>query len=126
MASFAELAAEPAPSLDALALALASEFRTVDEAAAMARLDELGAELGRALVQLDARADACDHPINLLRAGHLQPVRSEVVEAPGVQEPVELRDHAVQGNHFSDRRYSSVWTRAAPLGCGAPIGGMGT
>jgi len=43
--SFAALARQPAPSLDALALALAAEFREVDEATALAELDALGAEL---------------------------------------------------------------------------------
>jgi len=47
--SFAELAAAPDPPLDALALALAAEFREVDVAEAMATLDALGDELaGRA------------------------------------------------------------------------------
>lgn len=45
MPSFTELAAAPDPPLDALALALAAEFRDVDAAEAVAELDELGAEL---------------------------------------------------------------------------------
>ena len=43
--TFALLAADPAARMGALALALAAEFRDVDEAAALARLDELGAEV---------------------------------------------------------------------------------
>jgi hypothetical protein len=46
--SFAALAAAPEPALDAIALALAAEFREVDAAAAMAELDSLGAQLSRA------------------------------------------------------------------------------
>ena len=48
MPSFAELAAAPDPALDVLALALGAEFRDVDAAGAMARLDVLGAELSHA------------------------------------------------------------------------------
>ncbi len=43
--SFARLAGEPEPPLDALALALAAEFRAVDAAAALGALDAIGAEL---------------------------------------------------------------------------------
>jgi regulator of sirC expression with transglutaminase-like and TPR domain len=50
--SFAELAAEPGAALDALALALAAEFREVDSARAMATLDGLGAELAGAAARL--------------------------------------------------------------------------
>jgi regulator of sirC expression with transglutaminase-like and TPR domain len=42
---FAELAAGPDAALDILALALGAEFRDVDAAGAIARLDALGAEL---------------------------------------------------------------------------------
>lgn len=45
MEVFTELAARPDARLDTLALALAAEFRAVDTAAALATLDELGAEL---------------------------------------------------------------------------------
>ena len=48
--SFAELAATPDAALDALALALAAEFRDVESDAALARLDDLGAELAHAAV----------------------------------------------------------------------------
>jgi regulator of sirC expression with transglutaminase-like and TPR domain len=43
--SFEELAARADPPLDALSLALAAEFRAVDAPAALAALDELGAEV---------------------------------------------------------------------------------
>ena len=43
--SFAAVAARSEPSLDELALALASEFREVDADTALAELDRLGAEL---------------------------------------------------------------------------------
>ncbi len=43
--SFAELASAPDAALDVLTLALAAEFRDVDAARALARLDVLGAEL---------------------------------------------------------------------------------
>jgi regulator of sirC expression with transglutaminase-like and TPR domain len=46
--SFAELAAAPEPTLDAIALGLAAEFRDVDATAAMAELDGLGEQLSRA------------------------------------------------------------------------------
>ena len=45
LAPFADLATLPEPSLDELALALAAEFRDVDAAGALARLDELGEEV---------------------------------------------------------------------------------
>jgi len=44
-APFAKLAGSPDPPLDALALALAAEFRAVDAAGALAALDDLGARL---------------------------------------------------------------------------------
>jgi regulator of sirC expression with transglutaminase-like and TPR domain len=62
VASFADLAAAPDPPLDALALALAAEFRRVDAPAALARLDALGAELAAALPRRGdpaAEARAC-------------------------------------------------------------------
>jgi len=43
--TFEELAASHAPTLDRLALAIAAEFRDLDEEAALARLDALAAEL---------------------------------------------------------------------------------
>ncbi|MEA2324548.1 MAG: hypothetical protein QOD81_4398 [Solirubrobacteraceae bacterium] len=61
--SFAALAATADPPLDAVALALAAEFRRVDAAAAMKTLDTLGAELARAVAATDgmpeAQARAC-------------------------------------------------------------------
>ena len=53
MPRFETLAADPAARLDALALALAAEFRDVDEAAALARLDELAADVARAAATTD-------------------------------------------------------------------------
>ena len=50
---FSELAADPAVRLDALALALAAQFREVDEDAALARLDELAAEVADAAGRMD-------------------------------------------------------------------------
>jgi regulator of sirC expression with transglutaminase-like and TPR domain len=50
---FAEAAVDPGATLDVLALALAAEFRDVDAADAMARLDMLGAEVARASEQID-------------------------------------------------------------------------
>ena len=60
MPRFAALAADPAAGLDALALALAAEFRDVDEAAALARLRELAAEVkavAAVMDELDALAE---------------------------------------------------------------------
>ncbi len=48
MPGFAEVALDRAVTLDVLALALAAEFRDVDAADAMTRLDMLGAEVARA------------------------------------------------------------------------------
>ena len=53
MPAFSELAADPAVRLDALALALAAEFREIDEDAALARLDELAAEVADAARRMD-------------------------------------------------------------------------
>ena len=46
---FAELAADPDPPLDLLALAIAAEFRAVDAPAVLERLDDLGGELAAAV-----------------------------------------------------------------------------
>lgn len=57
--TFAELARSHAPQLDRLALAVAAEFREVDEAAVLAELDALAAELvagGSPVEQGDALA----------------------------------------------------------------------
>ncbi len=54
--SFAELAAAPDAALDVLTLALAAEFRDVDAARAIARLDVLGAELAHAAERTDGDA----------------------------------------------------------------------
>ncbi|MEA2156904.1 MAG: hypothetical protein QOE11_3044 [Solirubrobacteraceae bacterium] len=48
IAPFAVLAARNDPPLDELALALAAQFREVDDVAAMARLDELGEQVAGA------------------------------------------------------------------------------
>ena len=55
---FVELAVDPDATLDVLALALAAEFRDVNAAGAMARLDSLGAELLRAAEQMNATPEA--------------------------------------------------------------------
>jgi regulator of sirC expression with transglutaminase-like and TPR domain len=61
--SFADLAAEPDPALDALALAMAAEFRACDALAAYAELDDLGQALSQAVgttcVQPQESAIAC-------------------------------------------------------------------
>jgi regulator of sirC expression with transglutaminase-like and TPR domain len=53
MPGFADLAADPGADHDRLALALAAEFRDVDEAAALGRLDELAADVADAAAALD-------------------------------------------------------------------------
>jgi regulator of sirC expression with transglutaminase-like and TPR domain len=58
MPPFETLATDPAAQLDALALALAAEFRDVDEAAALARLDELAADVGAAAARTVDELDA--------------------------------------------------------------------
>lgn len=55
---FAELAADPGATLDGLALTLAAEFRDVDVAGALARLDVLGAELAHAAGQTNGTPEA--------------------------------------------------------------------
>jgi regulator of sirC expression with transglutaminase-like and TPR domain len=60
IADFATLAAQPAPGLDELALALAAEFGPIDAASALAELDRLGAELGEAAGRTPrTQAEAC-------------------------------------------------------------------
>lgn len=53
MSAFEELAADPAAQLDELALALAAQFRAVDAAQALTRLDELGDEVRAVAVARD-------------------------------------------------------------------------
>ena len=53
MPRFTDLAADPTAEMDAIALALAGEFRDVDEQAALARLDELGADVAAAARAMD-------------------------------------------------------------------------
>ncbi|MGO9961236.1 MAG: transglutaminase family protein [Solirubrobacteraceae bacterium] len=55
---FAVLARDPDATLDVLALALAAEFRDVDAAGAIARLDSLGSELSRAAEQTNGTPEA--------------------------------------------------------------------
>jgi regulator of sirC expression with transglutaminase-like and TPR domain len=55
---FAEVAAAPDASMDVIALALAGEFRPVDAAVALQRLDALGAELKRATQSAQTTGDA--------------------------------------------------------------------
>ena len=83
---FAALAASPAPALDALALALAAEFRAVDAGAALAALDGLGRELAESVAAAGedpaAQAGACAsllggvHGFAGERAGYDDPVNS--------------------------------------------------
>jgi regulator of sirC expression with transglutaminase-like and TPR domain len=54
--SFEQLAAEPEPRLDMLALALAAEFQEVDAAGAIAALDALGDELSHEVGRTDGSA----------------------------------------------------------------------
>jgi regulator of sirC expression with transglutaminase-like and TPR domain len=67
MPRFAEVAVDPDATLDVLALALAAEFRDVDVAEAMARLDILGAAVARAAERThrtpQAQARACGQVI---------------------------------------------------------------
>ena len=51
--AFAELACEPDPPVEELALGLAAEFRPVDAGLVRARLDALGAEVEQELAQRD-------------------------------------------------------------------------
>jgi regulator of sirC expression with transglutaminase-like and TPR domain len=68
MPRFADLATEPAARLDALALALAAEFRDVDEPAALARLDALAAEVAEATHRRGS--DELDALVDVLGARH--------------------------------------------------------
>lgn len=58
MPAFTTLAATPGATLDLLALGLAAEFREIDAAGALAALDDLGAELARAVAQTDGTPEA--------------------------------------------------------------------
>jgi regulator of sirC expression with transglutaminase-like and TPR domain len=53
--SFADLAANPEPAMDVLALAVAAELRAVDADAAIGKLDVLGADLSRVAGQTEQR-----------------------------------------------------------------------
>lgn len=95
--AFAELAADPAARLDALALGLAAEFRDVDEAAALARLDELGAEVSRAagtMGELDALVEVLGARHGFAGAGETydDPANSmlDLVLARGAGLPIAL------------------------------------
>jgi len=101
MPGFADLAADPTAGHDQLALALAAEFRDVDEAAALARLDELATDVADAVAvardELDALGEVLgarhgfagttyeyDHPDNsmldlVLERGHGLPIALSVV-----------------------------------------------
>ena len=64
MPDFRELAAQRSPPLEEVALALASEFRSVNEHAARAELDRLGVELAEMAEHAGspvAQAEACRH-----------------------------------------------------------------
>lgn len=76
---FAELAADPAARMDALALALAAEFRDVDEEAALARLDELAGEVAAAA----AATDELDALGEVLGARHGFGGAGETYDDPG-------------------------------------------
>lgn len=56
--SFAELADDPDPGMDLLALALAAEFRVVDSQAAIAQLDVLGEDLARVVSPTEGPPEA--------------------------------------------------------------------
>lgn len=58
MRPFADLARDPDPPLDALALALAAEFRDVDADGALAALDALGRDLEPAAAETDPAEQA--------------------------------------------------------------------
>jgi regulator of sirC expression with transglutaminase-like and TPR domain len=53
--SFADLASDPEPAMDVLALAVAAEFRTVDARATIAMLDVLGVDLSRTVSSTSGR-----------------------------------------------------------------------
>jgi hypothetical protein len=61
---FAGLARDPGATLDVLALALAAEFRDVDAAGAMRRLDILGAELSRAAEQTNGTPELLSNVVD--------------------------------------------------------------
>jgi regulator of sirC expression with transglutaminase-like and TPR domain len=56
--SFADLARQPEPALDALTLALAAEFREVDADTALETLDALGEDVARAVAATDGTPEA--------------------------------------------------------------------
>jgi regulator of sirC expression with transglutaminase-like and TPR domain len=131
---FADLAADPAARLDLLALALAAEFRTVAGDAALARLDELAADVAAAAAamnELDALGEVLgtrhgfggagaeyDHPDNsmldlVLERGRGLPIALSVVYVETARragialDGVGLPGHYVVGQ-FSAGRASPV------------------
>lgn len=83
MRSFAALAADPAAQLDALALALAAELRSVDPDAALARLDGLAVEVREV-------ADATGGELAALCF-----VLAECHGFAGAEEPYDHPDHSM-------------------------------
>ncbi len=64
---FTQLAAQPEPRIDELALSLAAEFREIDDGSALAQLDELGAEVAQ---EREAGADGAQALREVLGVRH--------------------------------------------------------
>ncbi|MEA2222524.1 MAG: hypothetical protein QOH83_900 [Solirubrobacteraceae bacterium] len=135
MSRFAALAADPAAGLDALALALAAEFRDVDEAEALARLGELAAEVAAVAAvrdELDALAEVLgarhgfagaredyDHPDNsmldlVLERGRGLPIALSVVYVETARRAGIALDGVGLSGHYVVGQFATVPT-AAPV-----------
>jgi hypothetical protein len=87
--------------------------------------DELRVELHGPLEQPALRAHGAHHPAHLAPAGHLEPVRTEVAEALGLEELVEVGDQLVDARHGvwrTDRTGESAAYGAAAHVAAAPRG----
>jgi regulator of sirC expression with transglutaminase-like and TPR domain len=67
---FLALAAQPAPPIEQLALALAAEFRDIDETAALTTLDTLGREVAEERAQRDGPSAGIDALREVLAVRH--------------------------------------------------------
>jgi regulator of sirC expression with transglutaminase-like and TPR domain len=121
MASFSQIAAEPEPRLDALALALAAEFRRVDVRSALAVLDRLGAEIAEAVA--DCRGDPAGEARACAR------VLGEVHGFAGDRDEYDHPDNSMLDRVLERRRglpilLSVVYVAAAGR-AGVPLQGVG-
>jgi regulator of sirC expression with transglutaminase-like and TPR domain len=119
--SFAEIAAAPLPPLDALALALAAEFRQVDTEAALGALDALGEEV---VAELDGRPGTPEEHVRACAA-----VLAGRHGFTGDREEYDHPDNSMLDVVLDRRRglpilLSVVWVETARR-AGVPLAGVG-